>query len=132
MSDWGRQVFGEPCRECGFSWTTPATEADALIATTPERYARLLRVHDGSARHPMLEWTAGGYVCHVADSLRVWAERVANVALGDSGQVGEYNQNELAAARSYDSVGVRGALWSLQRAVGDWRAALELVDRDEF
>jgi hypothetical protein len=131
MSDWGREVFGEPCRECGFSWTTPATEADALIATTPERYARLLGEHDGSARHPDLEWTAGGYVCHVADSLRVWAERLASVALGDIGPVGEYDQDLLARARSYPTVGIRGALWSLGRAVSDWQAALALaVDGD--
>ena len=127
MSDWGRDVFGDPCRECGFSWTMPATEADALIASTPERYARLVGDDDGSARHPDLEWTAGGYVCHVADSLRVWAERLASVTLGDEGPVGEYDQDLLARARSYPTVGIRGALWSLGRAVSDWQVALALA-----
>jgi DinB family protein len=132
MIAWGRETFGDPCRACGFDWATPEADARALVDDAWQRYVRLIGEADGRDRHPALEWTAGGYVCHVADSLRVWAERVANVALGDPGPVAEYNQNELAAARSYDTIGVRGALWSLQRAVGDWRAALELVDRDEF
>jgi hypothetical protein len=132
MSAWGRETFGDPCRVCGFDWATSEADARALIDGAPQRYAGLIGEHDGRSRDPGLEWTACGYVCHVADSLRVWAERVANVALGDHGPVAEYNQDALAAARSYDRIGVRGALWSLGRAVSDWRAALELVDRDEF
>jgi len=102
-------------------------DADALILRTPERLAELIGERDATQRHTDLEWTVAGYVCHVADSLRVWAERLANVALGDSGPVAEYNQDLLARARSYERVGVRGALWSLGRAVGDWQAAIALA-----
>lgn len=111
----------------------PSSDACRLVGSVPERYTELIGESDGRERHPDLEWTAGGYVCHVADSLRVWAERIANVALGDPGPVAEYNQDRLAVARSYGAVGVSGALWSLQRAAGDWQAALALVpDDDEF
>ena len=127
MNEWGRETFGDPCRGCGFDWSISQAEADALIAQTPARFVAIIGEGDGSQRDPALEWTAGGYVCHVADSLRVWAERLANVALGDPGPVAEYNQDKLAVARSYDKVGVRGALWSLERAVGDWQAAVELA-----
>jgi hypothetical protein len=132
MSDWGRETFGDPCRGCGFDWSTDEADARALVASAPESYNALLVGSDGHERHPDLGWTAGGYVCHVGDSLRVWAERIANVALGDPGPVAEYSQERLAAARSYPSVGVHGALWSLQRAVGDWEAALELAGGRDF
>ena len=56
----------------------------------------------------------------------------ANVALGDPGPVAEYDQDELARARSYESVGVNGALWSLRRVVGDWDAALQLANGRDF
>ena len=88
--------------------------------------------HDGHERSRDLEGTAGGYVCYVGDSLRVWAERIANVALGDRGPVAEYDQDALAVARCYGVVGVRGALWALGRAVDDWNAALQLVDGSDF
>jgi hypothetical protein len=127
MNDWGPASFGDPCRECGFVWSLSATDADALISTAPERYAQVLGERDGSQRHPDLEWTVGGYVCHVGDSLRVWAERLASVALGDAGPVAEYDQDLLARARSYATLGIRGALWSLGRAVVDWQVAVELA-----
>src|SRR4051794_5175820 len=128
MNEWGRATFGDPCRGCGFDWSIAQADADVLIAQTPARFVAVIGGSEGSERAPDLEWTAGGYVCHVADSLRVWAERLANVALGDPGPVAEYNQDKLAVARSYDKVGVRGALWSLERAVGDWQAAVELAE----
>src|SRR6478736_6921788 len=106
MNEWGSTTFGDPCRGCGFEWSMSQSDADALIAQAPVRFAALIGSSDGSERDPALEWTAGGYVCHVADSLRVWAERLANVALGDPGPVAEYNQDTLAGARSYDKVGV--------------------------
>lgn len=132
MNAWGRETFGDPCRVCAFEWSIAVSDARAVISTAPTRFSEVIGEHDGHGRCRELEWTAGGYVCHVGDSLRVWAERVANVALGDAGPVAEYNQDALAVARSYAKVGVRGALWSLGRAVNDWNAALELVDGDNF
>jgi hypothetical protein len=116
---------------CGFEWSIPQAAAEECLKGTAERYAQLLGEADGTQRHPELEWSVRGYVCHVADSLRVWAERLANAALGDAGPVANYNQDRLANARSYGDIGIRGALWSLGRAVGDWQAALALAsERD--
>ena len=127
VSEWGQRTFGDPCRVCGFDWSMPQDEAEEWLAGTAKRYALLLGEADGTQRHPELEWNVRGYVCHVADSLRVWAERLANAALGDPGPVADYNQDRLANARSYGDIGIRGALWSLGRAVGDWQAALALA-----
>lgn len=132
MNAWGASTFGNPCRLCGFDWSISQVEADARLSLAADRVAALLADTSAHARHPALGWTAGGYVCHVADSLRVWAERVACVALGDVGPVASYDQDRLAEARCYDEVGVRGALWSLDRALDDWRAALQLVADGDF
>ncbi len=75
-----------------------------LIARVPVRYAELLADTDGSQRHPDLHWTAGAYVCHVTDNLRIWAERLAGAALGGSQQVPGYDENLLARARAYERV----------------------------
>jgi hypothetical protein len=110
VSEWGRRTFGDPCRECGFSWALDRDEAVARLAGVPPRYREALAGSDGRARLPELAWSAGAYVCHVADNLRIWAERLAG-----------------AAARSYGDVAVEGALWSLERAVDEWLVAAEMA-----
>jgi hypothetical protein len=67
------------------------------------------------------------YVCHVADNLRIWAERLAGLALGASGPVANHDGDLLARARSYKGVPIQASLWSLQRASGDWMEAFRLA-----
>jgi hypothetical protein len=121
------RTFGDPCRTCGFDWSMAQGDADVAIATAPARIRALIGDRDGTERDPDLDWNVRGYVSHVADSLRVWSERLANAALGDPGPVADYSQDRLAAARNYVDIGIRGALWSLDRAVGDWQAAVTLA-----
>ena len=66
-------------------------------------------------------------MCHVADNLRIWAERLAGAALGGSRQVGRYDADLLAQARLYEAIPIAGALWSLQHAAGAWAAAFRLA-----
>lgn len=127
MSAWGIRTFGDPCRGCGYRWDLSLDEVLALVAAAPHRYAGLLAGHDGQERHPDLSWSAVAYVCHVADNLGIWAERLAGLALGADGPVGGYDENELAAARRYDEVALAGALWSLARASADWQAAVRMA-----
>jgi hypothetical protein len=130
VSTWGRSVYGDPCRECGFDWSISRDDATALIIAAPARYADILRGHDGSERHPDLAWSAGAYVCHVTDNLRIWAERLAGFALGATGQVANYDGDLLARARAYEDVPIQASLWSLRRAAHDWTEAFSLaVDR---
>jgi len=82
MSEWGRAVYGDPCRECGYDWSISQEDAASLIAAIPARYADLLQTRNSMQRHPELGWSAGAYVCHVGDSLRIWAERLTGIALG--------------------------------------------------
>jgi hypothetical protein len=104
-------------------------EAVELVSAIPAECSRLLQGVDGSRRHPDLDWPVVAYVCHVADNLRIWAERLAGLALGDDSPVASYDQDLLAQARRYDDVSVAGALWSLERAAGDWRYAVGMADQ---
>lgn len=127
MSDWGSSTYGDPCRECGFSWATTPEAAIALVAAFPTELRGELLEADGWKCHPELDWPVVAYVCHVADNLRIWAERLAGIALSGNPSVAPYDENLLAAARRYNEVTLAGALWSLGRAVDDWSRAVELA-----
>jgi len=125
MSEWGRRTYGDPCA-CGFRWSISLEEAVSLVEASVDRYGALLADAVTSPWAPGLEWSAVAYVCHVADNLRIWAERTAGVALGAGNVVGGYDQDALGRARGYEQVSLPGALWSLSRAVPDWCAAVRL------
>ncbi len=76
VQPWFIDVFGDPCRQCGYVWSS-ATLESALeqLAGAPARYSSLLAGTDGSQRHPALKWSAKAYVFHVADNLHIWTER---------------------------------------------------------
>ncbi len=124
---WGKTLYGDPCRECGYDWSTRPEAAIALVAAIPQRYTDLLHGQDSSRRHPNLEWTAGAYVCHVTDNLRIWAERLAGAALGGGTDVPGYDQALLGRARAYNQLPVAGALWSLRHAATEWAEAIDLA-----
>src|SRR4029077_17514220 len=72
-------------------------------------------------------WSVTGYVCHVGDNLRIWAERLVSAARGATHGLTLYDEKALAVARRYDSITIEGALWSLGRAVADWQVAVALA-----
>ena len=65
-----------------------------------------------------------GYVCHVGDNLRLWAERVAGVLRGGDAHVVGYDPDALAAARGYARIGLPAALWSLEVSAAAWVSVL--------
>jgi hypothetical protein len=119
--------YGDPCRGCGYDWAIEPPAAGAVVDSAADRYEALLADCHGRERDPELAWDAGSYVCHVADNTRIWAERVAGAALGGGEPVAPYDEDALAAARSYGGVALAGGLWSLRRSVGDWQAAMALA-----
>ena len=128
MNTWSEDTYGEPCRECGFSFGISMQAAISTVMASPERYGQLLAGSTGSEHHPDLSWSVSGYVCHVADNTRIWAERYLGAAEGPR-EIATYDENLLATARSYDKIPLAGALWSLKKAVVDWREALEHAER---
>lgn len=99
-----------------------------MVAGLPPSYVALLATATGVERHPDLGWSVAEYVCHVADNLRIWAERLMGIAGGGPPLVGGYDETALADARNYPSIPLAAALWSLDRSVADW---LEAVDRSD-
>jgi hypothetical protein len=97
------------------------------VEDAPSRFAALLSERDGTEQHPDLSWNARAYVAHVSDATRIWAERVAGAALGATEPVMPYEEDDLGAVRGYEGLALQGALWSLERAIGDWREAEALA-----
>lgn len=131
MELFGPALYGDPCRECGWDWTRGSTAAIAAVRDLPG----LLRTEVGGAtgreRHPDLGWSVTGYVAHVADNLRAWAERVAGVLQGAGPEVGGYDPDELARARRYEEIALPAALWSLEQAAAAWVLVLTEAVRDD-
>ncbi|TDC55573.1 hypothetical protein E1281_11970 [Actinomadura sp. KC345] len=125
MNNWGAAWYGDPCRECGYDWSITPGQAIDLITAIPQRYTDLLDGEDARLRHPDLDWTACGYVCHVTDNLRIWAERLVDAALTGDRTITGYDDVLLARARAYDQVPASGALWSLSLAATAWGQAME-------
>jgi hypothetical protein len=125
MEKWGAELYGNPCRSCDFDWSiTPAMAVD-LVRTMVEAYPARLAGATGREMHPALTWTTSGYVSHVTDNLRTWAERLAGGYLAGAVQVPGYDPNLLAEARHYNEASLAGALWSLRWAAVAWVDAVE-------
>lgn len=130
VSWWGRDTYGDPCRECGFPWSAAPSDVRARVAGLPPRLDEALADAHGDERHPALAWSVTGYVAHVGDNLRIWAERLAGITLGGPTAVSSYDENALARARAYETVSLPGALWTLRRSVRDWLEAIDLAPPD--
>jgi hypothetical protein len=77
VEKWGADLYGDPCRECGFGWKLSPAQAVASVRAIPGAYTSRLAGATGRERHPDLAWTTAVYVSHVTDNLRTWAERLA-------------------------------------------------------
>jgi hypothetical protein len=126
MNDYIRQTFGDPCRECGYTWDLEADAARAIVRELPTQVDLTLRGRQGTERTPDLSWNATAYVCHLADNLRIWAERVAGASLGSTEPIASYDEDALGVARDYGHIPLVAARWSLERAVNDWSEARSL------
>ncbi len=121
MERWGAELYGDPCRDCGYGWSVTPQEAIQILLRLPVQFRALLDGCTGQERHPDLSWGPTAYVCHVADNLRAWAEGVAaGVRLSAEVAVPGYDPDLLAEARRYDRIEPAAALWSLERAADAW------------
>jgi SAM-dependent methyltransferase len=126
VSTWGARLYGDPCEECGYSWSMSLDHSRALVAGIAARCEQMLVGLDGTQRHPSNEWSAREYVCHVADNLRIWAERLVGAALDGVVEVAAYDESALARVRSYGNISTGAALWALDRAARDWADAVDV------
>jgi len=107
MDRWAGALYGDPCRECGFAFSTGLDESLAYIDGISDRYSALLAGANGTERHSDLSWSVGSYVCHVGDNLRIWAERLAGLATElRAGQI--VGTSALLAVRARTALGREG------------------------
>ncbi len=85
----------------------------------------------GMERLSGLGWNVSGYIAHMTDNTRIWAERLVGVARGADARVIPYDPDLLAQARRYDTVAIEGATWSLRIAVAIWLRAVDEADSAE-
>jgi hypothetical protein len=130
MSEWSRRLYGEPCRECGFSWSITTADAKGLVAGVPSQLAVMLAEASGNERLPQLTWSVTAYVAHIGDNLRIWAERLAGITRGGSPVVAGYDEHLLAEARAYGSISLPAVQWTLQRSTNDWLEAVTNAPAD--
>ena len=126
---WGADLYGDPCRECAYDWSITPAQAVRLVEALPTVFRELLDGSTGRERHPDLAWGAIGYVCHVGDNLRTWAEGLA-AGLDTTSPVPVpvpgYDPDLLAEARRYSRIVPDAALYALASAVSTW---LDVVPR---
>jgi len=127
---YGAGGWGDPCRQCGYVWSISGDDALGAVADAPRAFAELLADRDGTGTAEGLTWDARSYVWHVADNLRIWAERLSDLGPGERRAVAPYDQDELAAARRYDGMPLAGALWSLGQSAAQFVAAWSAAPAD--
>jgi hypothetical protein len=120
VEKWGADLYGDPCGGCGFAWSLTPHEAIRVVAGLPARYRELLNGCTGHERHPQLAWNPIGYISHVTDNLRHWAEGLAGARLSGAADILPYDPDLLGQARNYNAIAPETALWSLERAVPAW------------
>ncbi len=126
MTAWGIATYGDPCRGCGFGWALDEAAADRMVAAGTVAFIDAVAGAGGATAGAGEGWGVTAYTLHLADNLRVWAERLVGLAAGRTAIV-PYDQDLLAEVRSYRRLPGEAALWSLERATGDWFCALDLV-----
>src|SRR5579875_3587356 len=120
MDNWGAPLYGDPCRQCGFSWTSGQATWLSLMCSLPDAVDELVHGATGAERLPDLGWNVSGYLAHMTDNARIWAERLVAVARGADPHIVPYDPDLLAQARHYNEVALLGAQWSFRTAVANW------------
>ncbi|MFX4285228.1 hypothetical protein ACQBJO_05645 [Janibacter sp. G349] len=118
MEPWGADLFGDPCRECGFEWSVKPDDAVAWIADLDSRLRAATASLQGDER--LDGWAVTEYVSHIGDNLRQWAERLQTARLTGRSAVSGYDPDALALARGYEQLPVAVALWSAGDAAERW------------
>lgn len=125
MEKWGADLYGNPCRGCGFDWDLTPGRAVSLARSIPAQFTERLHGATGRERHPELKWTSSAYVSHVGDNLRTWSERLTGARTAGATEVPGYDPDLLAKARRYNEIALTAALWSLTWASRAWVEAVD-------
>jgi hypothetical protein len=98
MEEWGAELYGDPCRGCGFGWGLTPDAAVSLVGSIPGKFTDRLAGASGREQHPDLAWARAAYVSHVADNLRIWSSVL--LVPGSPASLGEWCCSTLLAEHS--------------------------------
>lgn len=119
------------CAECRFDWALPAADAIAIVAGCPGAYEGALA---GAAPRPAAadgRWSAGMYLWHVVDVLRIGVERLWTIKLDPDTGIPCWDENGLAAARHYSMLSIKVGLHALLvEAAVDWTSTASTTPLD--
>src|SRR5580692_1815736 len=82
MDTWGAPLYGDPCRECGFTWAAGQAASIPLMRSLPDSIDELVIGASGTERLPDLGWNVSGYIAHMTDNTRIWAARLIACGTG--------------------------------------------------
>jgi hypothetical protein len=125
VDHWGAPLYGDPCRECGFTWVARPDALVSLMGGLPDSIDELVIGATGTEQLPDLGWNISGYLAHMTDNTRIWAERLIAVARGADAHVVPYDPDLLAESRHYNDVALQGTTWSFRIAVETWLSAVD-------
>jgi fructose-1,6-bisphosphatase/inositol monophosphatase family enzyme len=92
----------------------------AFVEGLPMRARSLAEQGKGDERLTPQAWSVSGYISHVADNLRTWAERLQGALLSEITMASGYDPDALAAAWKYELVPPSSARWSLENSCDAW------------
>jgi hypothetical protein len=119
------------CAECGFAWEVEGADALATLLAAPDRFSALLRDDvDAGAQASEDRWSPSGYVWHVGDLVRAWAERLHSLRVAPATPWAGFDPDELAHARHYEALPPTTAAWALARATDALERSLDGLDLD--
>ena len=99
------------------TWAAGQAASISLMRSLPDSIDELVMGATGTERLPDLGWNTSGYIAHMTDNTRIWAERLIAAARGADAHVVPYDPDLLAESRHYNDVALQGALWSFRIAV---------------
>ncbi len=107
------------------TWAAGQAASISLMRSLPDSIDELMMGANGTERLPDLGWNTSGYIAHMTDNTRIWAERLIAAARGADAHVVPYDPDLLAESRHYNDVALQGALWSFRIAVENWLSAVD-------
>jgi DinB superfamily len=128
----------ERCGECGFDWSISPSEAILLAVEDIGRYPDPGRIRSSERPVPPGTWTPTQYLWHVVDVLRFGTERLWTLVFRPGSEVPSWDENVLAAVRSYGALSPEAGARVLEDSVPPWRKAAEAapaeatVDHPEY
>lgn len=119
---------GDACSECSFAWSTDGDTALDHLRGAADRYAVVLRGRDATRKPAPQVWSPSGYVWHVGDVVRAWAERLHDLSTASEASWAAFDPDELARARGYDELPPSTGPWALARSTDALMQSLGSLD----